>query len=43
MLLSRAFYLTFEQVVDLLRIMKQGDTGTKADLYFSMCDVENSG
>ena len=38
-----AFYLTFEQVIDLLRILKQGDTGTKADLFYSMADAENNG
>ena len=38
-----AFYVTFEQCVETLRIIKKGDTVTKAELFFHMADRNNNG
>jgi hypothetical protein len=39
----RAFYVTFEQACDTLRILKISDVTSKADLFFSMCDIAKEG
>lgn len=38
-----AFYVVFEQCVETLRILKKGDTITKAELFFAMVDKNNNG
>merc|ERR1711871_1869711 len=38
-----AFYVTFEQCVEMLRVLKKGDTVAKAELFFNMVDDNNNG
>jgi len=36
-----AFYVTFDQCVEILRAMRFGDINAKADLFFNMADVQH--
>lgn len=38
-----AFYVTFEQCVETLRVIKKGDASAKAELYFKLIDTSGNG
>lgn len=38
-----AFYVTFEQCVETLRVIKKGDPTAKAELFFHLVDSTSSG
>jgi len=38
-----AYYLVFEQIVELLQILKKGDTTAKAELFYRIVDVQATG